>query len=74
MDHLKVAVGALVIMTASGMIADFDVSVFEEKIYVTVWSADEESDAKLRRHVAARLPSVIGEARVFVNRDGVISV
>jgi hypothetical protein len=41
---------------------------------VTVWSADEQSDAKLRKDVAAMLPDVIGEARVFVNRDGVISV
>jgi hypothetical protein len=74
MDYLKAAAGALAIMASSGMIADFDVSVFDEDIYVTVWSADEQSDAKLRKDVAAMLPGVIGEARIFVNRDGVISV
>lgn len=74
MNYLKAAAGALAIMTAAGMIADFDVSVWDDDIYVTVWSADDEPDAKLRKHVAAILPSVIDESRVFVNRDGVISV
>lgn len=74
MNYLKAAAGALAIMTASGMIADFDVSVFDDNIYVTVWSADEVSDSKLRKDVAAMLPGTIGESRVFVNRDGVIAV
>lgn len=74
MNYLKAAAGALAIMTASGMIADFDVSVWDDDIYVTVWSADDQSDSKLRKHVAAMLPTVIDESRVFVNRDGVISV
>jgi hypothetical protein len=74
MNYLKAAAGALAIMTASGMIADFDLSVWDDDIYVTVWSADDQPDAKLRKHVAAMLPGAIGESRVFVNRDGVISV
>lgn len=74
MNYLKAAVGALAIMMASGMIADFDVSVWNDDIYVTVWSVDDQPDIKLRRHVAAMLPVVIDESRVFVNRDGVISV
>ncbi len=74
MNYLKAAAGALAIMTASGMIADFDVSVWDNDIYVTVWSADDQPDARLRRHVAALLPDGIDESRVFVNRDGVISV
>jgi uncharacterized OsmC-like protein len=74
MDYLKAAAGALAIMTASGMIADFDLSVWDNDIYVTVWSADDQPDGKLRKHVAAVLPGGIDESRVFVNRDGVISV
>jgi hypothetical protein len=73
MHYLKATVGSLIIMTAAGMIADFDVSIFDNDIYVTVWSTDEQSDAKLRRHVAAMLPRVVDESRIFVNRDGVIS-
>jgi|GEM_PF-1997863 len=74
LDYLKASAGALAIMVAAGMIADFDVMVEDDTIYVTVWSASDEPDAKLRKHVAARLPGVIGESRVFVNRDGVIAV
>ena len=73
MNYLKAAAGALAIMATSGMIVDFDVSVWDDDIYVTVWSADEQSDIKLRRDVAAMLTGV-DESRVFVNRDGVISV
>lgn len=71
---LKAVAGALAIMTASGMIADFDVAVWNDDVYVTVWSADDQSDARLRKQVAAMLPNVIDESRVFVNRDGVIAV
>jgi hypothetical protein len=74
MNYLKATAGALAIMMASGMIADFDVLEWDNDIYVTVWSADDLPDAKLRRHVAAMLPDGVGESRVFVNRDGVISV
>lgn len=75
MNYLKAVAGALAIMTAAGMIADFDVSVWDDDIYVTVWSADDDQpDSRLRKHVAAMLPNVIDESRVFVNRDGVISV
>jgi hypothetical protein len=74
MNYLKAAAGALAIMTAAGMIADFDVSEWNNELYVTVWSASDQPDAKLRRDVAALLPNVIDESRVFVMRDGVISV
>jgi hypothetical protein len=72
-NYLKSAVGALAIMASAGMIADFDVSVWDNDIYVTVWSADDQADSKLRKDVAAMLPG-IDESRVFVNRDGVIAV
>jgi hypothetical protein len=74
MDYLKAAAGALAIMTASGMIADFDVSVWDNDVYGTVWSADDQPDGTLRKHVAAILPNAIDESRIFVNRDGVIAV
>lgn len=72
--YLKAAAGALAIMMASGMIADYDVLEWNNDIYVTVWSVDDQPDMKLRKHVAALLPNVIDESRIFVNRDGVISV
>jgi hypothetical protein len=74
MNYLKAAAGALAIMMAAGMIADYDVLELDDTIYVTVWSVDDQPDFKLRKHVAALLPNVIDESRVFVNRDGVISV
>ncbi len=74
MNYLKAVAGALAIMMASGMIADYDVLEWDNDIYVTVWSVDDQPDLKLRRHVASILPNVVDESRVFVNRDGVISV
>lgn len=74
MNYLKAVAGALAIMMASGMIADYDVLEWDNDIYVTVWSVDDQPDMRLRRQVAAILPNVIDESRVFVNRDGVISV
>jgi hypothetical protein len=73
MSYLKTAAGALAIITASGMIADYDVGEFNDTIYVRIWSMDDQSDARLRKQVAAMLPVSIGESRVFVVRDGVIS-
>jgi hypothetical protein len=74
MNYLKASAGALAIMMASGMIADFDLLEWDNDIYVTVWSVDDQSDLRLRRQVAAMLPGAIDESRVFVMRDGVISV
>ncbi len=73
MDYVKAAVGALAIMMASGMIADFDISERDNGVYVTVWSADDQPDAKLRKHVAALLPNTIDEARIVVLRDGAVA-
>ena len=74
MNYLKATAGALAIMMASGMIADFDVLEWNNDIYVTVWSMDDQPDVKLKKHVVALLPDAVDESRVFVNRDGVISV
>ncbi len=56
MNYLKAAAGALAIMMASGMIADYDLLEWDNDIYVTVWSVDDQSDLRLRKHVAAMLP------------------
>lgn len=74
MNYLKAAAGALAIMTAAGMIADFELLEWDNDIYVTVWSVDDQPDLRLRKHVAAMLPNAIDESRIFINRDGVISV
>jgi hypothetical protein len=74
MNYFKAAAGALAIMMASGMIADYDLLEWDNDIYVTVWSVDDQPDLRLRKHVAAMLPASIDESRVFVMRDGVISV
>ena len=59
MTYLKTVAGALAIMMASGMIADFDVSETENnEILVRVWSADDRPDAHLRMQVAALLRHV----------------
>ena len=71
MNYFKAAAGALAIMMASGMIADFDVSERDNDLYITVWSMDDQPDGKLRKHVAAMLPGSIDEARILVVRDGV---
>lgn len=69
MNYFKAAVGALAIMMASGMIADFDVSERGDDIFVTVWTVDDQPDGNLRKHVAALLPNTIDEARISVLRD-----
>ena len=69
MNYFKAAAGALAIMMASGMIADFDVSERDNDLYITVWSFDDQPDGKLRKHVAAMLPGTIDEARILVVRD-----
>jgi hypothetical protein len=56
MTYLKTIAGALAIMMASGMIADFDVSENDNnEILVQVWSADDQPDTHLRTQVAALL-------------------
>ena len=71
MNYFKAAAGALAIMMASGMIVDFDVSERDNDLHITVWSVDDQSDGRLRKHVAAMLPGTIDEARISVLRDGV---
>ena len=72
MNYVKAAMGALAIMMASGMIADFDVSERDNDLYITVWSVDDQPDGKLRKHVAALLPGTINETQIFVMRDNAV--
>jgi hypothetical protein len=67
MTYLKTVAGALAIMMASGMIADFDVSETDDnQILVRVWSTDDQPDAHLRTHVAALLSHHVDAGRVSV--------
>jgi hypothetical protein len=67
MTYLKTVAGALAIMMASGMIADFDVSETDDnQIIVRVWSTDDQPDTHLRMHVAALLSHHVDAGRVSV--------
>jgi hypothetical protein len=68
MNYFKATAGALAIMMAAGMIADFDVSARDDDIYVTVWSVGDGPDGRLRSHVAALLPPTVSENHVIVLR------
>ncbi|KAB2880269.1 MAG: hypothetical protein F9K38_10310 [Pseudorhodoplanes sp.] len=68
MSYVKAAAGALAIMAASGMIADFEVLQRDDAILVRVWSMDDQPDARLRKQVAALLPRHVDEGRVIVVR------
>ena len=69
MTYLKTVAGALAIMMASGMIADFDVSETDNnEIMVRVWSADDQPDAHLRMQVAALLSRHVAAGHVSVVR------
>ena len=72
MTYLKTVAGALAIMMASGMIADFDVSETDDhEIVVRVWSADDRPDAHLRMQVAALLSRHVDAGHVSVVRVSV---
>jgi hypothetical protein len=66
MTYLKAVAGALAIMMASGMIADYDVSVADDRIDVRIWAPDDENDTKLRNHVTALLSPHVDAPRVIV--------
>lgn len=66
MTYLKAVAGALAIMMASGMIADFDLSVVDDRIDVRIWAPEDQNDARLRKQVAALLSSHTHDARVIV--------
>ena len=69
MTYLKTVAGALAIMMASGMIADFDVSETDDnEIIVRVWSTDDQPDTHLRLQVAALLSRHVDAGRVSVVR------
>jgi hypothetical protein len=69
MTYLKTVAGALAIMMASGMIADFDVSETDDnEIIVRVWSADDQTDTHLRLQVAALLSRHVSAGHVSVVR------
>lgn len=66
MSYLKSVAGALAIMMASGMIADYELSVTDNEIDVRIWAPDDQTDSKLRKQVAAVLSRHIDERHVIV--------
>lgn len=66
MTYLKAVAGALAIMMASGMIADYDLAVTEDRIDVRIWAPEDENDAKLRNQVAALLSSHTHAAHIVI--------
>jgi hypothetical protein len=66
MTYLKAVAGALAIMMASGMIADYDVSVADDRVQVRIWAPDEDDDARLRNQVAALLAPHVEAPRIVV--------
>lgn len=73
MIYLRSVAGALAIMAASGMIADFDVYERDDALHVRVWSnaGEAESDLHrqvLHRQVVALLARRVEEGRIVVVR------
>jgi hypothetical protein len=67
MTYLKTVAGALAIMMASGMIADFEVTEADNnEILVLVWSVDDQPDAHMRAQVEALLTRRASGAHVSV--------
>lgn len=70
MAYLKAIAGALAIMAASGMIVDFDLTEKDREIHVRVWSADDQTDADLRKDVAVLLTRyVVDDKRIVVTEN-----
>jgi type IV pilus biogenesis protein CpaD/CtpE len=70
MAYLKAIAGALAIMAASGMIADFDLTEKDREIHVQVWSAGDQTDADLRKDVAVLLTRyVVDDKRIVVTEN-----
>ena len=57
MAAMKAIVGALSILMASGVIADFDVTEADDEVYVQVWSPD---DGRPRSHVHGQVALMLG--------------
>ena len=70
MTYLRTVAGALAIMAASGMIADFDVAQTDDRIEVRIWAADDQPDTHLREQVAALLSRHVDGGSVTVVGQG----
>ncbi len=69
MDRLSATNGALTIMMGAGAIADFEIVESGSEMFVRVWSPHERDDTRLRKHVAAILPSDVEERHVVIVTD-----
>ena len=66
MKNLGAAAGALAIMMRSGAILDFELFESGSEVFVRVWSPGDLEDSRLRRQVAALLPSYVDERHVMI--------
>lgn len=66
MTYMKSLFGALAIMTASGMILDFDFVESDNETYVRVWSPAKYDSTNLRKQVGTILSHQIDERHVLV--------
>ena len=66
MAYLKAIAGALAIMAASGMIADFDLSEQDREIHVKVWAADQAVGSDVHQDVTTLLSRYGGGRTVVV--------
>ena len=64
---MRAIVGALSIMMASGVIADFDVTEVDNEVHVQVWSPDDGRPRnRVHQQVALMLGPRIDERRITV--------
>ncbi len=66
MDTFSPTKGALAIMMGAGAIADFEVVESGDEIVVRVWPPRHRDDTRLRKHIAAILPSEVEERHVII--------
>jgi hypothetical protein len=62
----EAAGGALTIMMGSGAIADFELREFGSELFVRVWILQNCDASRVRKHVAALLPSHLEERHITV--------
>jgi hypothetical protein len=66
MGKHETAGGALTIMMGSGAIADFELYEFGSELFVRVWTPHNSDASRVRKHVAALLPSHLEERHITI--------
>ena len=66
MGKREAAGGALTIMMGSGAIADFELREFASELFIRVWIPHNSDAWRVRKHVAALLPSHVEERHITI--------